>query len=590
MRYLVLLCFPLFLFANTFSYKLSYFEDKNSLKIEEIKEQDFRIIQDDYINKGFNFNTFWIRLKVRNNSERPIKKIFHIDNPTLDFLEFYEDEKLKIITGDHAKNINRDIRDIYFAFNLKIDPNEEKVYYIKIQTTNAFVLKFYVDSVDEYLKKSDIKKMFLLFYFGFIASIIIYNIFLLFALKERSYLFYILFQFVTLFLLLSSSGLGYYLLWQDSYELNEFVLKIFDDFAILLGVLFTQSFLNVKRNFPKINRVINYTILIILYVMLTPWEYHYLLVKPVMIGAILLIFVVAIFAIYKKVPSAKLFLIGWMLLILGAIATLLKNFGVLETNFLTTWAIYVGSMFEAIIFSIALAKRIETLKQDKERLLHISKESLNREVYRKTKHLDEALKQKEVLLKEIHHRVKNNLQIISSFVTISSLKEKSRDSKDRYEALNQRIQAISLLHDFFYEQENIDKIDTKKYITNIVNNLNIAYNTKNKKIEFDYNIIPCEIEFEKLVLVALIINELVTNSFKYAFRKEEYPKIKISFFRRVNYYYLVTRDNGIGFEYDLNKLDSMGLKIVHRLAQKQLNAKVVFKNKNKKTTFGFIFE
>jgi len=590
MRYLFLLFFPLFLYANSFSYKLSYFQETKPLELREVKKEKFKAIKNNYINRGFNFNTFWIKLEVQNNSNERVKKIFSLDNPTVDFLSFYEDEKLKTSTGDHAKNISREIQDIYFAFNIELEPKERKTYYLKVRTDNAFVIKFFVEDKKLYTKNSNLKKMFLFFFFGFLSSIIIYNAFLFFILKEKSYLIYVLFESATLGLLLASSGLGSFMLWQDSPLFNEFVLKTLDDLAILLGLIFTQSFLNIRWHFPNLNKFINIVLMILLYVMITPWEWHYMIVKPVMIGSITLILFVAIYGVYKKIPSSKMFLLAWMLLMIGAIITLLKNFGTIDIHYMSKWAIYIGAMLEAIVFSIALAKKIEALKIAKQKALSISKDYLNAEVLKKTHYLDEALKQKEILLREIHHRVKNNLQIISSFVAISSLKEKNEESKDRYEALNQRIQAISMLHDFFYKQENIDKIDTKKYITNIVNNLNIAYNYKNKNIEFKYNIIPCDIEFEKLVLVALIINELVTNSFKYAFKDAEDAKIRISFFRRNSCYYLAIRDNGMGFDFDLNNLDSIGLKIVHRLAQKQLGAKVNFKSSDKKTAFTFVFE
>ncbi|NOR57509.1 MAG: hypothetical protein GQ474_03195 [Sulfurimonas sp.] len=584
----MLLFFPFFLFADNLTYKLSYFKDTNSLELSQIKKQIFKPMINDSINMGYTTDDVWVKLEVISNLKNNLTKKLFLDNPSIDHLYFYENLKLKKHTGEHTVHI--DVRDMFFSFTIEVEPKEIKEIYLKMNTSNALVAKFFLEDEDIYFKISEYRKIFLLFFFGFISSIIIYNLFLYFILRDKSTLFYVLFQMSILTFFLAFSGLGSHLFWYNYPLLNELILTSFDDLSIMFGLLFSQHFLNIKRYNKAFSNLITIMSVLMFYIAIAPSKWHYDYLEIIMISGIGMIFTSAIYGIYKKIPGAKIFFYAWFLLLMGALISIVSNSAFLNLYYASQWTIYIGMMMEAIIFSVALAKRIQVLKQEKEDALNISKEYLNSEVIKKTKYLDEALKEKEVLLREVHHRVKNNLQIISSFVTISSIKEKNKESKERYEVLNQRIQAISMLHDFFYNQENIDNINTEEYITSIVNNLNIAYNTSNKNIELKYNIIPCKIEFEKLVLVALIINELVTNSFKFAFKNKQNGQIRISFYIRHGCYYLAVRDNGNGFKFDLNSLDSIGLKIVHRLAQKQLDAKVDFKSNDKKTTFIFIFK
>lgn len=570
---------PVFLFSNSFEYKLSYFEDNSALELSQIKTQQFTPIRNQYLNKGFNFNDFWIKIELINHSNKDLKKIFYLDNPTVDKLDLFENNKLKISTGDHREVSKREFNDIYFAFDLNAQKDTNSTYYLKINTTNAFVIKFYLEDHQTYQKNSNYKMMFLLFFAGFISSIIIYNIFLFTILKDKIYLYYVLFQITILMLLLSMSGLGIYLIWVDNFSFNEFILKTFDDLTIVLGVIFCKNFLNTKKSFPKLNKLINIVLLVLIYVMVTPWEYHSLLVKPVMIGSILLIILISSYAAIKNIYGARLFLFGWLILMVGAIVTLLGNFGEIDTSSITSWSLYIGSMLEAIIFSIALARKIEQLKQEKENALKISKKLLHKKVKQKTKRLNSMVVEKSLLLKELNHRIKNNLQIISSFITILSINEEDSRFKQSLNLLNDRIFAIASLHKFFYDQKHIENISIKKYFLNLIDNLKYLHS---KETEISYNLNICEetLDIDKLTIIGIIINELITNSIKYAFECKKQGNISIILQKDIDTFTLKYLDDGIGFDMNKRFKSSIGINMIQRLAVKQLNADIKFEGDN----------
>jgi len=558
---------------------MSYYEDSKSLNFQEIKKKNFSYLKKNSLFKGYNSNAIWIKIEMQNKSTHDIHKILSFANPTLDYIDFYDNDILKIKTGDHRKNANKEILDIYFSFNSDIKKQSEKIYYFKLKTKNSFIINIYIEDKNAYLLKSDQAKMFLLFFFGFILSIILYNTFLFFTVRESIYFYYVIFQLSTLILLLSLSGLGYYTLWKDNSYLNELIVMCFDDLSLILALLFTKKFLNTKKIFPRLNKLIYLVLFLSVYIMVTPWEYHSFLVKPVMMLNLILIYFISFYSLVKKVKGARFFFFAWLILMFGSLLTLLKNFGLLEVNFFTTWSIYLGSMLEALIFSMALAYRIKKLKKDKIAALEISTDILNKKVQLKTKTLNSLIKQKEVLIKEINHRVKNNLQIIVSFITILSVKEKDTQVQENYLTLHNRIQAIASLHEFFYQHEESGFVNIHNYFTDFIKSLTYL-KPQNKTIDYDLQFCDEEIDFSRLTIIGIILNELITNSMKHAFNQTNSGIIQISLIKNHHNFILQYKDDGVGFDLDKVGFTSLGLKLVHKIATKQLNAQMDFENKN----------
>jgi two-component sensor histidine kinase len=197
--------------------------------------------------------------------------------------------------------------------------------------------------------------------------------------------------------------------------------------------------------------------------------------------------------------------------------------------------------------------------------------------------IKKSLLEKVTLLQEIHHRVKNNLQIVSSFLSLqSSLSEHSvvkselRDSRDR-------IKAMALLHETLYAAKNIGKIDPAQYFNSVVRSLSKSYRSRNQEIETSIHVDEeiSDVDMDFAIPCGLIINELVSNSYKYAFPDLK-GSINISLTKRgENGVELVVKDNGIGLPAGLNleDLESLGLQIVYMLTE-QMDGSVEIKNDN----------
>jgi two-component sensor histidine kinase len=236
---------------------------------------------------------------------------------------------------------------------------------------------------------------------------------------------------------------------------------------------------------------------------------------------------------------------------------------------------------EAFVFSVALAYRINILSYEKQevdrkliKLEEEEKEKLQTLVERRTKDLKNALEQKDTLYKELNHRVKNNLQMILSLIKLQINSSKNKEIIQDLNITKNRINSITKLYEILHETDEKDKFTTQKYFKDIAQNVAINFNI-DVKINFD---IRHNINLNQLVYSGLILNELLTNSFKYAFDKVSKPQIDIKLYQENNFVYLIVQDNGKGI---LNqKNDSLGLTIVKSLVTNQLEGSFEIKSYN----------
>jgi two-component system, sensor histidine kinase PdtaS len=154
-------------------------------------------------------------------------------------------------------------------------------------------------------------------------------------------------------------------------------------------------------------------------------------------------------------------------------------------------------------------------------------------------------KEKEFLLKEIHHRVKNNLEVVSSLLSLQSGQSNSKEVQELMQENQNRVQSMSMIHQKLYQGENLATIEMKDYFMNLGNYTLDVFNAR-QKITIDYNMDKLEIDVDIAVPVGLIVNELLTNALKYAFPDGRKGKITISLSRNQHKLNLEVSDNGIG--------------------------------------------
>ncbi|PZO36986.1 MAG: hypothetical protein DCF19_20090 [Pseudanabaena frigida] len=195
--------------------------------------------------------------------------------------------------------------------------------------------------------------------------------------------------------------------------------------------------------------------------------------------------------------------------------------------------------------------------------------------------LREAYEREVVLLKEIHHRVKNNLQIISGLLYLQSRQVEDKKTREIIHSSRDRIQAMSLLHEKLYRSKDLDNIDFIAYMQGLTRNLSNSYASNSTGISLNIDADPITVDIDTAIYCGLIINELVSNSYKYAFPEGRSGQIMIEFSRdEANSCMLIVRDNGVGMAeaIDLKYAKNLGLQLVYSLATEQLKGKVILEN------------
>ena len=179
------------------------------------------------------------------------------------------------------------------------------------------------------------------------------------------------------------------------------------------------------------------------------------------------------------------------------------------------------------------------------------------------------LKQKETLLKEVHHRVKNNLQIITSLMRLQHDQHQEPALKLSFQDSQNRIQAMALIHESLYRSDNLSAINTSIYLQELAEYLGQIYNAKNRNITISLDISDIMLDIDRAIPCGLIVNELLSNALKYAFVDKPSGTIKISLHQLGSDYSLQIRDNGIGLPegFNIHRAPSLGLRLVDRLVK-----------------------
>jgi len=197
------------------------------------------------------------------------------------------------------------------------------------------------------------------------------------------------------------------------------------------------------------------------------------------------------------------------------------------------------------------------------------------------KELQISLEEKEMLLKEIHHRVKNNLMIISSLLSLQSRYIKDKQILDVFKDSQNRARSMALIHDKLYQSSHLKSIDIGEYIRALANDLFRTYSTDSGRVELNFDIEEVMMDINTMIPLGLILNELLSNCLKHAFPDGQSGKIDIGFHQDGHNYSLTVADNGIGFppELDYKHTESLGLRLVNILAD-QIEGEMKLKSDN----------
>ncbi len=245
------------------------------------------------------------------------------------------------------------------------------------------------------------------------------------------------------------------------------------------------------------------------------------------------------------------------------------------------WIVLIGLILSYFQYkkrlAINRAHELERIIDKKTSEITSEKEALEKSYLK----INSQIKEKDVLIHEIHHRVKNNLQLISSLVSMQLSALKSEKSKKILIETYNRINAMAMVHEILYNKENVSYISLKTYLSHLISSINEMINHHKTEIVISQSIENINIDISYCIALGMITNEAISNAVKHAFKNQEKPEIKINLYchPKTNLIVYSIKDNGIGIDSKFLNVEnkSLGLRLIN-IFSKQLNAKLEIKN------------
>lgn len=473
----------------------------NDLKFEEVRKSNlFAESKSLSPNFGFTKNVYWVRFELQN--ETKVRDWFiHVSYPLLDKIEFYEwnDKTWKeIITGDSYVFSQRPLEEKSFIFPIKLGSQKNNKYYFRFESEGTVQFPITVYSHERFLKLKEKENLSLGIYYGILFVLVIYNLILLFMLRDLGYLYYLL--YISFYGLSQSvlNGLAFQIFWPNSPHWANISLPFVGGFSLFWGLQFTRSFLSTKKNTPTWDKIIYVLMGLMLFLMLSSFIFSYyvniyLLASLVILFA-LSVFLVAVVCWDKGYKPARYFLIAWVALLFGVGIYSLKGFGILPANIVTEYGLQAGSAIEMCLLSLGLAYKIKLTNSEKNR-------AERRMASYKVKLQDAQLVSSRLEVELLKNNIHPHFLLNSINATIIWLDEDPETAKQLLTALSDELRAILKL-------TNKKTISVNEEISICKRYLEIMSLRKESKFEFKTEGISAKDLIPPIVLLTLVENGL----------------------------------------------------------------------------------
>jgi two-component sensor histidine kinase len=583
--------------------QVSILEDKtHHLTLEQVASDSFQGQFAPHTQKIFNTEVsgshYWVRFTLDNSTTEPL--ILEVAQPLLDsvFLSFKDSTGLwrTVQNGYSVPLYQKDIKHNYHLFHL---PQGKTTFYFRFQD-NGWAVPLSIWNENTYEMKATRQKLIYGIYIGVMAFVILTNIFWYFSLGWSSNLQYAF--FVASYALFSGIYDGYICYFFPDLHLMHwrFVITFLNNVS---GLVYMLSFLEIKKYAPAVYRFgmlyLGYYALFTLFRFRLPTtidvgfdQFHGLM-------TILLICYGSVAAHRKGNKLGIYYAATYILFFLIALIEVIYTKTGAPIYLFDISYISLAILLEVFSLAYLLSKRLEwenTAKekakekaqksllvqtQENERILANQNEILEIQVDERTAELQKSLgiiqEQSDkltVLMKELHHRVKNNLQIVSSLLNIQAYGLKDKDAVKALQESKHRVDAMSLIHQSLYQTNDVSALDIKSYIRHLCEGLMAAYGHSYHNFNLQIDVPQIYLNVDSAIPIGLIINELVTNSFKYAYKKGQKPLLKVTLSME-NELILSVSDNGTTFKKEDWERPSMsfGKQLIHSLTR-QINGQL----------------
>jgi EAL domain-containing protein (putative c-di-GMP-specific phosphodiesterase class I)/GGDEF domain-containing protein len=340
---------------------------------EALASDRWQSLEGESPNFGYIRDTVWLRVPL--SAIPSDRKLLEIRYPQLDDITFYLIEngvvRQRVSTGDHLPFAQRQIQHRNFLFSFETDPQSEYQAFLRIRTQGAMQIPVRLWDPRTYFEATSIEDQMHAIYYGILIMVIVFNLFIFLALRERMYLLYVLSTLSYLMFIGSLNGSTYQLLWPESPWLHNQTMVLTVPVALIFTLLFSRAFLNLRVTSPRMDKLVWYTVLVNVVVAVTTFVTDYSvasrLTVALAIPSCLLLTVMGPIQWIRRKPQAGYYTIAWGLLTLGSAITAANKYGFVPNSFITAYGIEIGSALEAVLLTIALAARLYQEREDKVR-------------------------------------------------------------------------------------------------------------------------------------------------------------------------------------------------------------------------------
>ncbi|WP_299465891.1 7TM diverse intracellular signaling domain-containing protein [uncultured Microscilla sp.] len=436
---------------------LHFFEDEGGmLSLGQVHKKKFKPVTRKGNNFGLTASTYWFRFKLKNQDLKQTDWLLELAHPLLDTVDIHYQKNgqwTSIRLGDKLPFAQRLVKLRHFVIPIQFIDTTTRTFYMRIHTTSTLQVPLMVYQPLAFLEYQNTEQLTFGLYYGVLLVMALYNLFIYFSLRVRTYLLYA--AFILLGTLFSSAinGHAFQYLWGNMPIVGNYSLNFVGALFHLFFLLYAISFLEIKKYLPRWRNVLygligGTVILAITSLVSIPLSIRFLTILGVV--NMPLVILLSIKCYRKGLIAARFFILAWVVFIVGVVLFNLQLSGVLPTNVFTRRLGEMGGIIAVVLLSLALADRYRLLKQEKEvaqgKMLEMQKDvndKLEQKVRERTQQLqaksDEVMTQNEEL-----HQQKEEIIAQNEFIaeTNLELKRQGKQTRESIQAANVIQQAI----------------------------------------------------------------------------------------------------------------------------------------------------
>jgi anti-sigma regulatory factor (Ser/Thr protein kinase)/PAS domain-containing protein len=342
-------------------------------------------------NFGFTKSVYWARFTLENRGDCGVSRLMEIGFPLLDRIEVYSMKPFKegLILDKAYRSQGRNfpfsqriINHRHFIYPITVPAGEKRVFFIRIRTDDGMIIPVTLWSEAAFRDFTQNEQFILGIYYGIVIVMILYNLFLFLSVRDRNYLYYIMYVASFGLFQMAMNGLAFQYLWPGlpwwAIHANPFFIGA----SIAMGVNFSIRFLDTAANAPvmdKMFRVLKgFSILLMICALFIDYSITILAGQVLPLLCIILVIPTAGMILYRGFRPARFYIIAWSSFLIGIVLSTLRVMGIIPHNILTEHGLQIGSALEMVLLSLALADRISIIKKEKEDAQQQIVENLNR--------------------------------------------------------------------------------------------------------------------------------------------------------------------------------------------------------------------